>query len=227
MKHLLDNPIWNALIFGNKSFSNGNEIAKYFSPEMSPLVGMIENNSANFEILYETIPFKEQIVYFSDDRLLKPFPWNITLKIDGFQMVYGKAMLPNPNNKQIIALSDMHVPEMMALAELTKPGPFSAKTIQFGNYEGVYDGNKLVAMAGQRLNVGSNIEISAVCTHANYLGRGYARQLVTNQIYNIQQQGCVAYLHVRADNIRAIKVYEDLGFIKRKEIFFYIMRKEK
>ena len=114
---------------------------------------------------------------------------------------------------------------MLALTKLTNPGPVAERTVDFGHYFGIFDKGKLVAMAGQRMHVYNYAEISAVCTHPDYLGRGYAKQLLQLQIQRTLAAGEVPFLHVRFDNDRAINVYESLGFVTRKTIHFYIIKK--
>jgi len=82
-------------------------------------------------------------------------------------------------------------------------------------------------MAGQRLHIGEYAEISAVCTHPDYLGRGYAKQLVISQIHRIRAAKNISILHVRTDNHRALRVYESLGFKARAIIHFNILMKNK
>ena len=114
---------------------------------------------------------------------------------------------------------------MLSLTKLTNPGPFLERTIEFGHYRGIFDGEELVAMAGQRMHSFNYAEISAVCTHPDYLGRGYARQLLLNQAQRIQAEGNIPYLHVLSTNERALKVYTGLGFVTRKEMYFYVLQK--
>jgi ribosomal protein S18 acetylase RimI-like enzyme len=225
MKHVLDNPVWNALISGNKNLSIGNETARYFHREISPFVGIVQHTPAYFDILRQTIPFDEPVAIFSNEKLLNPSPWTIIQQIDGFQMVYLKQLESTVDELKIVLLSYEHVPQMLALTKQTNPGPFLSKTIEFGNYQGIFQENELVAMAGQRLHAGTNIEISAVCTHPDFTGKGYARKLIFNQIRNIQRQNETAYLHVRADNTRAINVYQSMGFEIRSEMIIYILKK--
>lgn len=225
MKHVLDNPVWSALTSGNENLSFGNETIRYFSPEVSPFVGMVENNRDNFEILHQTISLTTPVGVFTSEKLLNPSPWKILQRIDGYQMIFPKALKPDAAGLKLTPLNTWHVPEMLALTQLTNPGPFSSKTISFGNYKGIFVNDKLVAMAGHRLHAGSNTEISAVCTHPDYIGKGYARQLILSQILDIQSQNEMAYLHVRADNTRAIQVYQSMGFEIRSEMIIYILKK--
>lgn len=111
------------------------------------------------------------------------------------------------------------------LAALTKPGPFNTRTIEFGHYHGIFDNGKLVAMTGQRLHIDNYTEVSAVCTHPDHLGKGYAAALIIHQLQLILSQGQKPFLHVRDDNDRAISLYERLGFKVNRSMNFYFMKK--
>jgi predicted GNAT family acetyltransferase len=104
------------------------------------------------------------------------------------------------------------VPEMVALAKLTEPGPFREGTIRLGGYRGIRENGRLVAMSGQRLSLTGFTEVSAVCTHPDFRGRGYANALVSAVAHGIYARGETPFLGVRQDNINAIRVYEKLGF---------------
>ena len=115
---------------------------------------------------------------------------------------------------------------MIALTALTKPGPFSTRTHELGIYLGIRSGEKLVAMAGERLKVPGFTEVSAVCTHPDHTGKGYAALLMTEVMRGIRQRGETPFLHVRGDNDRAIAIYKRLGFRERKLGHFAVLRKE-
>ncbi|MDQ3279646.1 MAG: GNAT family N-acetyltransferase, partial [Bacteroidota bacterium] len=117
------------------------------------------------------------------------------------------------------------ISSMMALAALTKPGPFGLRTIEFGHYYGIFEGEQLVAMTGQRLHPLGFTEVSAVCTHPDYAGRGYAAALVQHQVGLILRQGQTPFLHVRKDNERAIALYERLHFTFSGNMNFYFMKR--
>ena len=86
-------------------------------------------------------------------------------------------------------LGNGDVSEMLALVELTKPGPFRSRTIELGAYLGVREGRRLVAMAGERMWVGDFREVSAVCTHPDARGRGYASALMARVINRMLRAG--------------------------------------
>jgi predicted GNAT family acetyltransferase len=114
---------------------------------------------------------------------------------------------------------------MIDLATLTKPGPFGKRTIEFGHYFGIFENDKLAAMTGQRMHAENYTEISAVCTHPDDTGKGYAFTLLQHQLQLIMHQGQQPFLHVREDNTRAIEIYQRLGFAVSRPMNFYFMQR--
>ncbi|MDB4926713.1 GNAT family N-acetyltransferase [Mucilaginibacter sp.] len=225
MFHVLDNPAYNALISGNKHLANGNKQVKYFDKEVSPFVGFKENTTNSFQLLYDLISHSSPVGFISPVEIDIPKQWKVANTIKCLQMIFDGEAPQEYNEVELIPLTNQHVSQMLALTKLTNPGPFGPQTIDFGHYKGVFDGDKLVAMAGQRMHPLPYAEISAVCTHPDYTGKGYAKQLLLHHINRIKAAGEIPMLHVRYDNERAIKVYESTGFVARKEIYFTIMHK--
>jgi ribosomal protein S18 acetylase RimI-like enzyme len=225
MEHLLDNPAWNALISGNKELANGNDRARYFPAAVSPFVGTAGNTSDNLKLLFDTIPFEGNFALVNATELNIPQPWNVIQHAKVLQMVYDAPLKDDAADTQIVPLNADHIPAMLTLTKLTNPGPFLQDTINFGHYTGIFEGDRLIAMSGQRMNPEPYAEISAVCTHPDYLGKGYAGMLILNQISRIRAAGSVPFLHVLSANARAISLYKSLGFSIRKEIFIYSIRK--
>ncbi len=114
---------------------------------------------------------------------------------------------------------------MIELTALTKPGPFGSRTHELGYYVGIHSDGKLVAMAGERLKVPEHTEVSAVCTHPEHTGNGYAAALMMEVIRRIQERGEIPILHVRQDNLRAIDLYKRLGFRERWHGHFAVLRR--
>lgn len=163
--------------------------------------------------------------FMSQMRLNIPSCWEPVIEVPGYQMVFNVATNIAQVTIELIPLTEEHVPQMLELTQLTKPGPFDVQTIEFGEYYGVFDGGELVAMTGQRMHPFNNTEISAVCTHPNYLGRGYAKQLMLHQLHLITAEGKTPFLHVKSDNERAINIYKSLGFNIRIDAFFTFVKK--
>ena len=147
------------------------------------------------------------------------------------EMVYEGASVPlsrcsSDSDPEIVELGAKDSPDMMALTALTKPGPFNQRTHELGTYLGIRHDGKLVAMAGERLKVPGYTEVSAVCTHPEHTGHGYARILTTEVMRRIRSRGETPFLHVREDNVRAIELYERLGFSQRVLLHFAVLRKK-
>lgn len=134
------------------------------------------------------------------------------------QMVRSDELLLPEGDVDAVTLGTADVAEMLALVELTQPGPFRQRTIELGTYVGIREGGRLVAMAGQRMWVGDYRELSAVCTHPDAQGRGYARALMGRVINGILRAGERPFLHVDRVNLRAIDTYRALGFVRRTEL---------
>jgi predicted GNAT family acetyltransferase len=123
-------------------------------------------------------------------------------------------------------LSAADVPAMVELAELTEPGPFRKRTIELGPFFGIFQAGRLLAMAGQRTHLPNFVEVSAVCTHPDARGRGYARMLIASVMDEIRQRGKTPFLHSFADNSPAIRVYESLGFTLRRNLELAVLKND-
>ena len=225
MKNSLDNPVWNALVSGNRHLAKGSERVKYFDKSVSPFAGLIDNSKANLLELYEQSVADQPVLLWADQPLALSKKWTVIDCIPGLQMIYDQPTVQVYETTGITSLTENDVPQMLALTKLTKPGPFGTRTIEFGNYEGIFENGQLVAMTGQRFHCFDHIEISAVCTHPDFLGKGYAKQLLLSQLTQIIANAKKPYLHVRADNERAIYVYRALGFSVRMPVYFYVIKK--
>lgn len=123
----------------------------------------------------------------------------------------------------MLDLGEGDAAEMLALATLTKPGPFFARTHQLGAFVGVRVEGRLVAMAGERMRPDGYTEASGVCVHPDHRGKGYAARLLREVTARILARGEKAFLHSYADNVTAIGLYESLGYRGRRELVFTIL----
>jgi predicted GNAT family acetyltransferase len=137
----------------------------------------------------------------------------------GVQMICERLTDGPPPAFSIVPLTDADAPEMLALATLTAPGPFFARTPQLGDFFGVRSpGGALVAMAGERMKPPGCTEVSGVCTHPDHRGHGYAAALSRHVAARILARGEIPFLHAYATNTAAIRLYETLGFTLRREV---------
>ncbi|MEO8413980.1 MAG: GNAT family N-acetyltransferase [Ginsengibacter sp.] len=225
MNHVLDNPIWNALISKNSNLSLGDENIKYFPGDIAPFAGLKDVNQDYLKLLFNMLPGKRIVVLITAVNVEIPSSWKIINRNVILQMVAENPDAPNAIEEKIVPLEKEHVPQMLALTKLANPGPFSDRTIEFGNYSGIFKSGHLVAMAGQRFHLDRYAEISAVCTHPDYMGNGYGSKLILQQAQRMMQQGDIPFLHVRANNAGAIKLYKALGFITRQEMNLNVIQK--
>jgi len=226
--HPLDNVIWQALTTRQASFAEAVGQARRFPREVTLLAAFEAPNDAGYESLAGLVGFGGTGAVFLNDPY-EPRPgWEYVAGAPLLQMICENGVASRASTTgplEIIELADADSPEMVELATLTKPGPFGTRTHELGYYVGIRDGGRLVSMAGERLKVPGYTEVSAVCTHPDHLGKGYAGRLMTEVMRCIRERGEKPFLHVRSDNARAIALYERLGFRKRWEGHFAVLRK--
>ncbi len=225
MEEVLYNPVYNALLSGDTHLSLGTGEVRWFDEEVSPFAGFRDHYHRGFDDLYQSFPPGRNILYATPQLIKEPKGWHLRAEIKGLQFIYTGEPTTGDQPLKPVALYNENVAEMSQLAALTKPGPFGARTIEFGHYFGIFENGQLVAMTGQRLHVGNNTEISAVCTHPAHLGKGFAAALMQHQMNLILSHGGIPFLHVREDNSRAIALYERLGFKVNRGMNFYFMRR--
>ena len=129
-----------------------------------------------------------------------------------YRMYLDPSIVVKEDTTDVRPLGPEHAMQAHALATLTKPGPVGPRTTELGEYYGCFDGARLIAMAGERFRAGAYREISAVCTHPEYQGRGLARRLMAHLIRRHREQGAMSFLHVMTGNTRAHQVYARMGF---------------
>ena len=228
--HPLDNIIWHALTTRQTEFAQTLGEARRFVPEVGPLAAFLEPNYADYESLAGLAKIGGTIALFLDSPYQPCRGWNVVAGAPLLQMVHSGAEIvdsaPGIATDSIVELGAADSAEMVALAALTKPGPFGPRTHELGSFFGIRAGGKLAAMAGERMKVPGNTEISAVCTHPQHTGHGYAATLMTRIMERIVKRGEVPFLHVRGDNLRAIELYKRLGFCERKSGYFVVLRRE-
>jgi ribosomal protein S18 acetylase RimI-like enzyme len=134
-----------------------------------------------------------------------------------FKMVWEGPMPSTDAAPEAIQLGPQHASQAFELAMLTRPGPFGPRTIELGDYFGFFEGERLIAMAGERLCAGSFHEISGVCTHPDFQGRGFARRLMIKLIRRQMERPETPFLHVMHDNTNAHELYKRMGFRDYRE----------
>lgn len=221
--HILDNPIWHALTTSQAHFAETSARARKFPAEVTPLAGLQEPTREGYASLASLLKAGEAAALFLESSPNPPAGWMLTETYPLLQMVQeNRGTFTSAVGPEELTAAD--APEMLALAELTKPGPFGRRTHELSVYLGIRRGGRLVAMAGERLRVPGYAEVSAVCTHPEYSGRGYAGALVAALVRRIRARGEVPFLHVRSENRRAVELYSRLGFKSRATLHLAALR---
>lgn len=228
--HPLDNVIWQALTTRQAHFAESFDTARRFPQEVTALCAMEQPDNAGYDSLAGLISPGHTGGIFLDHAYETRAGFHYVAGAPLVQMVCanGSASLQvGDAQKQIIELGPEDSADMIELTSLTKPGPFGTRTHELGYYVGIRDEGKLVAMAGERLKVPGYAEVSAVCTHPDHVGKGYAGKLMLEVMRCIRARSETPFLHVRADNARAIALYERVGFRVRWKGYFAVLRNTK
>lgn len=219
---MLDNPIWHALSTEQSRLAQGNALAKRFPTDVGPLGAMRDQSAAAYEALGEILS-GDAIALFLETEPHLPIGWAMLYSAEMYQMICEAPV--SGDETAIRELTGADVPEMLALTKLTEPGPFRPRTIELGGYLGIHDSGSLVAMAGERLHMTGFTEVSAVCTHPEFRGRGYGNALVSAVVSRIIRRGETPILHVKAENTTAVRLYERLGFKVRARLHLAVIKR--
>jgi ribosomal protein S18 acetylase RimI-like enzyme len=210
MPHPLDHPIWTALTTRQASFAEGGEQARRYPPAVAPFAALAEPSPECFAALYELMAPGDRAALFTRDLVTPPAAFEILTATTGEQMT-GLPLPPTGAKPQIVTLGASDVPAMAALVELTKPGPFGPRTHELGMFLGIKIDGRLVAMTGERMKPANYTELTAVCVHLDYRGRGYAQALLAAVSQQILARGEIPFLHVFSNNDSAIALYRRQG----------------
>jgi ribosomal protein S18 acetylase RimI-like enzyme len=223
-EHPLDNPIWTALTTTQAHWAQTSNLARRFPAEIGPLAAFEWPACAAYESMAELFPAGGVAAICLDAPPELPPIWTLLEVAPMLQMVYANRKLP-PSSPDFIELTATDATEMLALATLTKPGPFSLRTHELGDFIGIRREGKLAAMAGERLRAPGYTEVSAVCTHPDHLGHGYATGLMVEIMRRMLARDETPFLHVRSANVRAIELYRRLGYVDRRLFQLTVLRK--
>lgn len=219
----LENSVWSSLIDSHKHLGIINGGASRYFPEISPFAALKENTPSSLKDLAEIVSAGESVLVRGDITELTT-QWVLEKHILSLQYILPSDVHVDLN-KNLIPLTHEHIPAMLQLAELVLPGFLQKRSLEMGSYFGIFDENKLVAMAGERIFPKPFKEITAVCTHPDYQGCGYASKLVKSVAALMRTEGNIPFLHVGAKNTRAKNLYLHLGFQERIETQIFRIRR--
>lgn len=226
---LLDNPILNALLTDHRPLAAGEGSARRYPAPIGPLAGVPDQSLASYDALRKLAGEGGLLGLFFPDPAALPSGWSLFRGGILTQMICRNPTLTKisalPSDTKMRQLDAADVPAMLELAKLTEPGPFRERTNELGNFYGIFQTSRLLAMAGQRMRVPGFVEVSAVCTHPDARGRGYAGLLMSAVIREIVDEGRTPFLHAFADN-PATRLYGKLGFTHRRSFHLAVIKNE-
>ncbi|MBA1142859.1 GNAT family N-acetyltransferase [Mesorhizobium neociceri] len=217
MSHVLDRPVWSALATRQQAFAQGDKLARRYPSSIVPFAASGADDAESLQALARLVAAGESVFMLQADPIALPPELTATATAFGVQMV-AETPLPAVSDERVQQLTLDDAAEMLALASLTKPGPFTLKALSLGEFWGVKIGGRLAAMAGERMKQPGYSELSGVCSHPDFRGGGLGRLLSVFVSNRIMARGEVPYLHAYANNANAIGLYESIGFKLRSEM---------
>jgi GNAT superfamily N-acetyltransferase len=226
---LLDNPIYSSLLTEHRSLALAERAARRYPPAIGPLAGTPDQSLESYDALRVLAGPGGVLALFFPDPPALPAGWSL---FRGGVLTQMICRVPRPLPANSFAagvglrkLGAADVPAMVELATLTEPGPFRERTIELGNFYGIFEGGRLLSMAGQRMRVPGFVEVSAVCTHPDARGRGYAGILMSEVMRDISAERATPFLHAFADN-PAVGLYQKLGFTHRRTFQLAVIQRD-
>jgi ribosomal protein S18 acetylase RimI-like enzyme len=218
----LDNPVWHALTGPHARFAVGRGQARRYPREVTPFSGIADASSPAYADLAVDLPPKTEARLFRPADEPAPPGWETVSARPIVQMIYDRRRLPPPNSPDanIVMLGRPDVPEMLALVDAAKPGPFGSGTIELGTYVGVRHARtgQLIAMGGERFRIDGYVELSAIAVHPDARGRGLGKAITNHLAHAAITRSEIPFLHVFPEN-PAIALYNRLGFCERARLW--------
>lgn len=224
----LDNPFWSSLRTRHRDLAlTAGNVARY-PPEYAPFLGVADADAGAETALASLVAPDETVLLLGVAPKLSD-AWRLESQGDLAQMICT-VPIPVVDGPEIIELDGSHRADVLALTALVYPHYFRPRTMEMGRYFGIYmpdeSGNdRLAAMVGERLGNDSHTEMSAICTHPDFTGRGYARRLTAFLTNDTLAHGRTPFLHVSYGNPHARAIYERLGYGLRRNIPFWALRR--
>lgn len=203
---------WQVFSRDQTQFAVGHGPTRRYHRDFSPIAGFEDLARPDLGILREVSEAGDR-VYTDGWSGQASEGWEVVKETTMWKMVFSGSLPDEPESSDIVELDSSHAEQALELALLTNPGPFGIRTIELGKYYGIFDGTRLIAMAGERTQCGDLRELSGVCTHPDYVGKGYAARLSNKVIRYQMLQGQTSFLHVVSGNEGAHHLYKKLGFV--------------
>lgn len=221
----LDRPVWASLATTQAQLSEGGALARRYRPSVNLFASARDDGADALAAFADLLKPGEKAFILQVPNIVIPPGLHVDQRARGVQMTAAKSFADFVPSTDIVDLGDEDAAEMQALAALTRPGPFLPKTHLMGRFRGVRIDGRLAAMAGERMRFPGYAEVSGVCTHPEFAGRGLAKALSSAVAAAIEGRGDLPFLHAWKTNTPAITLYEKLGFRWRADVDVAIVSK--
>lgn len=218
----LNNPAWYSLLETHQKFAIGNDIIQRYPPSIAPFVASQFDKGGGDELKNWVKP--NESFFIIGDLPLLPEGFVVESRLLCVQMIC-KATIKIAETATIEALTYLDEAQMTDLINRVQPGYYLPGTRLMGDYFGIRVNGHLVAITGERMRMHELTEISAVVTDPKFTGRGFAQQLIAKTVNKNIESGTIPFLHVAETNKRAIDLYTYLGFVQRRLIAFWKIKR--
>src|ERR1700730_8600827 len=216
-ENLFANPVWHALQTRHRHFAVSSGEACRYPADVAPFAAVATPSESALQSLHSLLVPEEYVWLIGESYPSMP-ELRCVGNLECLPMVLPEDVTPPSPAPGIVPLSSANAPEMVALTDLAFPGFFRSRTCEMGSYYGVRSNGELIAMGGERITLDGYPEISGVCTHPAYRGKGYAANLIWHLVRNHRREDLVSWLHVSAENHHAIELYLRLGFTVARKV---------
>lgn len=220
----LDRPVWASLTYASQ-LGEGDDFAKRYQRDVNMFASTRDESVASLAALRDLVREGESVFLTQVPEICIPDGLIVVRAAQAVQMLAARPIEQHTTDSDHIELGDADALEMLALAQLTQPGPFLARTHTMGRFVGVRIDGRLAAMAGERMRFPGFTEVSGVCTHPDFRGQGLAKRLSSVIASAIQQRGDQPFLHAWTSNRAAIALYESLGFEFRTTVQVAVLQR--
>jgi GNAT superfamily N-acetyltransferase len=222
--HPLDNPFWSSLSTLHRPFALGAGDVLRYPADVAPFLGIAHADADVAPAFEALVPAGDTALVLGVAPRTVPPGWRLE-KLEDLVQMECPAPLATPEGPEIVPLGEHERADALALTALVYPHYFRPRTMELGRYFGMYVGGRLAAMVGERLGAPDMREMSAICTHPDFLGRGYARRLTAFLTNDTLARGWLPFLHVSPANARARGLYQAMGYRLRRTIPFWSLQR--
>jgi GNAT superfamily N-acetyltransferase len=214
----LDNPIWHALHGRHRGLAGSLESVRWYPPAIAPFVAVSAADVVPDLATAAARGLGAPAYFLGVLPESLPGGWRYVARSQVLQLMPPAAPSNDDGSRECVTLTGADLDGMQGLAQVAFPDFFRARTNELGEYLGIFDGGKLIAMASERMALTQFQEISGVRTHPDHVGRGHVRRLTQALLERHRRRGVNSFLHVNENNTAGRRLYESMGFTVRSAL---------